>query len=518
MPRSALSGRLRIGDEWNAISLIARTQSNPLKAVAELVENSLDARARSVEIVRARRGGRLSLTVSDDGQGIAPGSNGRPDFRRVATHICDSMKRRLNDRAGIHGEFGIGSTRNFLTGEKLDRYLAVELRDRIRQAGATVRIVDRVARKGFTVRPREFEGEPVAEIRRAAVPGFGEATIELYYRVPAEGESMSIYLCRDGTRILKDLRQLGDFERPPWTSNRLEGVVDSPSLTVAPATREGVVPDSASAALIEALKSVEPILIDFIRKREEAEAEKASESLLREIQRALVSALRENPEGDYQLFDVGTEPSAVTGAGAAGGPKGRDPVVVAGPLESAKIVPAQIELAPQELKTAAGRALDAGGVEVVVGLDYDWSVRGSAVRCEGSGRRVTLTGIEPGKAELDLRIRQGEREARALAKILVETRDPATGQGNGTAPGLPTYALVRAAGELWRSRYSGVGAIEINSAHRDYLAARPKLKSLRRYIGKLYAKEVILLNFPGLAPAGALDRMVELLTRMEERL
>jgi hypothetical protein len=28
------SGCLRIGDEFNAISLLARTQSNPLKAVA----------------------------------------------------------------------------------------------------------------------------------------------------------------------------------------------------------------------------------------------------------------------------------------------------------------------------------------------------------------------------------------------------------------------------------------------------------------------------------------------------
>ena len=33
------SGRLRIGNDWNAISIIALSQSNPLKAVAEFVEN-----------------------------------------------------------------------------------------------------------------------------------------------------------------------------------------------------------------------------------------------------------------------------------------------------------------------------------------------------------------------------------------------------------------------------------------------------------------------------------------------
>src|SRR5438128_4006921 len=36
------SGKLRIGDDWNAIRIIALSQSNPLKAIAELVENSID--------------------------------------------------------------------------------------------------------------------------------------------------------------------------------------------------------------------------------------------------------------------------------------------------------------------------------------------------------------------------------------------------------------------------------------------------------------------------------------------
>jgi hypothetical protein len=39
------SGKLRIGDDWNAITISARSQQSPLKAVAELVENSIDAHA-----------------------------------------------------------------------------------------------------------------------------------------------------------------------------------------------------------------------------------------------------------------------------------------------------------------------------------------------------------------------------------------------------------------------------------------------------------------------------------------
>ena len=42
MARAAeAKGKLRIGDDWNAIRIIALSQSNPLKAIAELVENSI---------------------------------------------------------------------------------------------------------------------------------------------------------------------------------------------------------------------------------------------------------------------------------------------------------------------------------------------------------------------------------------------------------------------------------------------------------------------------------------------
>jgi len=51
------------------------------------------------------------LTVKDDGDGVPRDPNGLPDFKYVATHICDSVKRRLKaDGAGgsLQGEFGIG--------------------------------------------------------------------------------------------------------------------------------------------------------------------------------------------------------------------------------------------------------------------------------------------------------------------------------------------------------------------------------------------------------------------------
>ena len=107
-PRS--SGNLRIGDHWNAITIIALSQSNPLKAVAELVENSIDARAKTIVITRGKEKGQHYLRVKDDGEGVRRNADGEPDFHYVATHVCDSIKRQLKVQGagGLQGEFGIG--------------------------------------------------------------------------------------------------------------------------------------------------------------------------------------------------------------------------------------------------------------------------------------------------------------------------------------------------------------------------------------------------------------------------
>ena len=105
------SGKLRIGDNWNAIRIIALSQSNPLKAIAEFVENSIDAHAKTITITRGKEHGAHYLAIRDDGDAVPRDYNGLPDFKYVATHICDSIKRRLKadgNGSGLQGEFGIG--------------------------------------------------------------------------------------------------------------------------------------------------------------------------------------------------------------------------------------------------------------------------------------------------------------------------------------------------------------------------------------------------------------------------
>src|SRR5499426_1694915 len=154
-------GKLRIGNDWNAITIIALSQSNPLKAVAELVENSIDARATNVTIIRGRSEGKHFLEVRDNGQGIPRDSEGRPDFRYVATHICDSVKRRLKvgGVVGLQGEFGIGLLSFWTLGEELS----------LTSTGVDDRAWQMVMRKGdpgYSVKPRRsLFSEPGTQLR-----------------------------------------------------------------------------------------------------------------------------------------------------------------------------------------------------------------------------------------------------------------------------------------------------------------------------------------------------------------
>lgn len=235
-------GRLKIGDDWNAIRIIALSQGNPLKAIAEFVENSIDAHAKSVTITRGREHGAHYLAVKDDGDGVPRDAEGLPDFKYVATHICDSIKRHLKaegNGAGVQREFGIGllsfwtvgetltmsstgaDNRAYqmvmskgeprytvgprrtlfaergtelkvspllegirsLSGEKIQWYLASELRDRVRQSGVRVTVIDKLVRKQYEVEPRQFEGRLLHQLPSVR-SGFGDAYAELYLTEP----------------------------------------------------------------------------------------------------------------------------------------------------------------------------------------------------------------------------------------------------------------------------------------------------------------------------------------------
>jgi hypothetical protein len=114
MPRAsgATKFKLQPADPFDLIRWLARTQSDPRKAVAELVQNSIDARARTVTIERRRMRGRGALVIRDDGEGVLPQLPREEALRYLGTHIGHSHKLGLSPTERharvIAGQYGVG--------------------------------------------------------------------------------------------------------------------------------------------------------------------------------------------------------------------------------------------------------------------------------------------------------------------------------------------------------------------------------------------------------------------------
>lgn len=586
-------GKLRIGNDWNAITIIALSQSNPLKAIAELVENSIDARATNITIVRGRSEGRHFLEVRDNGRGIPRDADGRPDFRYVATHICDSVKRRLKveGATGLQGEFGIGLLSFWtlgeelamtstgaddrawqmimrkgdpsyavkpkrslftesgthlrianlldgirsLSGEKIQWYLAAELRDRIRHTGARITVIDKIARKQYAVEPRQYEGRLLHQLPNVRAT-LGDVYVELYLDEPKDANRVALF--RHGTRVFEDISVIDELAKSPWTTKYLQGHIDAPFINLTPGTRSGIIHDEAYAALLSALVPLEEKLIEMLEEQRRAEEEQASRELLQTIQRAFREALLALPAEEYDWFDIHSQVHRRSGKGletdsgveiALGATeremssvKQRQFFEYAGPLFSVVVSPASTVVRVGDKRVLRALPYDRARRRVESDLSFNWEiVEGAGVLDRAHDQAVSfLAPDEPGLVRISVTVSQGdiERTAEALITVTHELL-PQVGTANIDSHGLPGYTFERAPGESWRSKFDTLrNIIVVNSGHRDFVyAARSKSLKLR-FLIRLYCKELVLRNFVGLAADQLLERMVELSLRTEESL
>ena len=596
--RESESGKLRIGDDWNAIRIIALSQANPLKAIAEFVENSIDAHAKTITITHGREHGEHYLTVRDDGDGAPRDPDGLPDFKYVATHICDSIKRRLRaEGAGgsIQGEFGIGllsfwtvgdtltmtstgadqrayqmvmskgdprytvSPRRVLfaergtevkispllegirslSGEKIQWYLASELRDRIRNTQVRVTVIDKLARTQYEVEPRQFGGR-LLHLLPAVRSEFGEAYAELYLTEP--DNDCRVALTRGGTRVIEDIATVPGLERPPWNSRYLQGLIDVPYLNLTPGTRSGIVHDERYAALVEALAPLETHLVDVIEAQRRAEEEQANQESLRAIQRAFREAMLALPREEYDWFNVQARSPQVGGTGEprvqspaeeggalTGVPEPREGESAqrhffdhAGPLYSVVISPAASTLAVNQSRRLRALPRDRSRRRVEQNLLFTWEIaEGEGMLSSTSDQEVRFQApSSPGLVRLSVAVSQ--LDVRCSTEALITVADSI---GEAISPvvvntrGLPGYTFERAAGELWRSRFdSERNLIVVNNGHRDFVFARRSRALQLRYLVRLYIKELVLKNFAGLPAEQLAERMIELSLYVEDNL
>ena len=616
--RAASGGRLRIGDHWNAITIIALSQNSPLKAIAEFIENSIDANAKNVTIVRGREQGEHYLRVVDDGDGIRLNSDGVPDFAYVATHICDSIKRTLKRQGagqgagGIQGEFGIGLLSFWTVGERLvlsspgadgrayemqmakgeQRYqltkrrvlftqpgtellispllpgirqlsaeriqgfLASELRERIRASGVRIRIKDRRARTELEVVPREFTGSLLRGIEPIQVTE-GTVEAELYLDEPSTENRVALY--RNGTRVLPDISRLPGLDREPWTAGYLQGLIEAPFVQLTPGTRDGVVLDARFASLCDALGQIEPAVTEQIERARAAAEEEASRSILRAVRRALTEGLLALPREDYTWLEVpqtrhapaagaaGDDTTAGNGSGELPLTAPEDTAVAAeaddapsaepsdsrtpeprkfyehaGPLHKVTVSPASSVVKAGESCTVRCIPRDRSGRVIEAGVEVSWRIVEGAGALDDADREVVSFSApaEPGLTMLRVTASQNHHECSADATItVVESIGDRLDAQPGGGRGIPDYTFLHAPGELWRSRYDAErNLIVVNNGHSDYRYADQKRARTLRYILRLYAKELVLSNFPGYEPDQLLERMVELSLYAEEHL
>jgi len=283
MPGSATSTlKLRPADPFDLIRWLARSQSDPRKAVAELVQNSLDANARRVAIERRRIRRAPALVIRDDGEGIVPELAREAALRAIATNIGHSRKRGLSPRERhdemVAGKYGIGllgfwsighrmdirsrvgggevwvlrlvedqeraellrdrlafesadtftevvisemhdSAQRLLTGRRLNDYLGSELRGMLLSTGATLEIHDGLAR-GLV--ERTFTVVPRRFVgERLAVPEIAPVEGHLPARV-------ELYLARGDDRAAVEVSCAGTLVADDAAELRGEGLDRSP--------------------------------------------------------------------------------------------------------------------------------------------------------------------------------------------------------------------------------------------------------------------------------------------------
>lgn len=567
--------KLKIGDEDAAIRTIQSTQSDPQKAISEFIENSIDAHAKNIKILRHRHNGKIEIQIYDDGEGIKAGSDGNSDMDRIATEICNSFKKQLDERLreGIQGEFAIGMlgfaavgdnleilsrtessrktkflklkvgslnydsgvhTSKFdtsgtlvriwpvrdniqqrLTAEKLNKYLGEELRERIKQSQVKISIEDKVGRKvELEVKAQEYKGDKITQISKVkTAPG----NIHFKLFIAQQGEKGKVTIYRHGTKIIDDITEIQELNHEPWNNSLLEGMIDSRFLNVPPATRKGVVPDEHLAEFVDAVVSQEKQITEILKTAIEKREKEMSRDIIKSLRDAFQDIMQELPT-EYNWFDSKGGIS-IKKPGTTSGTAGEKFKIrlAPGPLEYITITPKVSQIEPNERKKFTVKAWTPDDEFIPIGVSYRWEIKPSSLgSIETENDECFFTaGLNEGEVKITVYASLENKKVQETVEVLILAKT-----SKRTAAGFPFPKPIDKPSENWRSRWDEIiNTLEYNIGHEDYQNAEKKGKKiLLRYMGFLYAKQLVLHNFKASGEEIVMERMIEVISRLENRI
>ena len=567
--------KLKLGDQDSAIRIIQATQSDPQKALAELIENSIDAHAENIKIIRHKTKGIIEIIIRDNGEGVKADKDGNSDMERIACSICDSFKKNLDKhlREGIQGEFAIGllgfaaigenlemisktatslktkylklkagslkfdsgfSSTNLkncgtqvriwpvhdniqqrLTAEKLKKYLGEELRERIRPSQIKLLIEDKVRRKiEIEVKPQDFKGDKITSISKVKTPP-GNIHFKLYIAQQGEKGKVSIY--RRGTKIIDDITEIPELNHEPWNNLLLEGMIDSRFVNVPPGTRKGIIPDVHLAELIEVVRFQEKQINEVINKAIQQREQEISRDIIKSLRDAFQDIMQELPN-EYNWFNAKGGINISRPGTTPGTPSKKFKIhLAAGPLSYITVTPKVSQIEPNERKKYLVRAWTPKDELIPIGVNYKWKIKPTTLgTIEIINDECFFTaGSNEGEVRISVHASLENNTAQESVEVLILEKT-----NKKTQSSFPIPKGIYMPSENWRSRWNeSVNTLEYNSGHEDYQKAEKKgKKNVLRYLGFLYAKQLVLHNFKASGEDSVMERMIEVISRLEYRM
>ena len=186
-----------------------------------------------------------------------------------------------------------------LTGEKIHRYLASELRDRIRNSGVKIKVADKITRMEMNVEPRRYEGQLIHNIPPITTP-LGDVYMELLFKRKKYGKQHQFVLGPVQGFCLSLVFWMS-FRGDPWASGYFEGIIDASFLNLTPGTRDGIIRDEAFAEFCRGLEALKVFLFGLAEEQGKAEDERVSKNILRSVQKAFREAILALPREELRF-------------------------------------------------------------------------------------------------------------------------------------------------------------------------------------------------------------------------